>query len=277
MKNIRIAAIQMVSGCDVARNLADAALLIAKAVDSGAELIGLPEYFPVIGVDDSLPVAASEPYEQGPIQDWLKETAARHGVWLLAGSIPLRSDVPGMAFNSTLVLNPRGEVAARYDKIHLFSFTSDDERYNESACILPGQREVAFDSPFGRIGLSICYDLRFPELYRVLAAPAPLDLIFLPAAFTRVTGRAHWEILVRARAIENQCYLLTAAQGGEHESGRRTYGNSMIIDPWGEILARRATGKGFIMAELDHQRIAEVRHRLPAFSHRKDLAYCARA
>ncbi|MCL2022078.1 MAG: carbon-nitrogen hydrolase family protein [Betaproteobacteria bacterium] len=271
-RNARLAAIQMVSGSDVARNLADAALLIAEAVEAGAELVGLPEYFPIIGADDALLAGASEPFGRGKIQDWLRETAALHGVWLLAGSIPLCSDVPERVFNSTLVVDPEGEVRARYDKIHLFSFAAGEEQYNESACILPGQRKIAFDSPFGRIGLSICYDLRFPELYRALAASLPLDLIFLPAAFTRATGRAHWEILVRARAIENQCYLLAAAQGGKHESGRRTYGNSMIIDPWGEVVARRESGQGIALADLDHQRIAEVRQKLPALSHRKGLA-----
>ena len=262
-QNVRLAAIQMVSGRDVARNLADAAALIAEAAAEGAQLIGLPEYFPIIGADDSLLAQASEPFGQGLIQDWLREEAVRHGVWLLAGSIPLASDIPGRVFNSTLVLNPEGEVCARYDKINLFSFAAGDERYDESAVIVPGEREVGFASPFGRIGLSICYDLRFPELFRTLGTPAPLDLIFLPAAFTRVTGKAHWEILLRARAIENQCYLLAAAQGGEHDGGRRTYGNSMIIDPWGEIVARRESGEGVILADLDHARIAEVRQKLP--------------
>jgi nitrilase len=268
-ENVRLAAIQMVSGLDVARNLADAADLIAEAVNAGAELVGLPEYFPIIGAEDALLAGASEPFGEGRIQDWVRETARSHGIWLLAGSIPLRSDVPGRIFNSTLVVDPEGEVRARYDKIHLFSFAMGEERYDESASILPGAREVAFDSPFGRIGLSICYDLRFPELYRALAAPAPLDLIFLPAAFTRVTGHAHWEILVRARAIENQCYLLAAAQGGDHESGRRTYGSSMIVNPWGKVMARRETGKGVIVADLDHRRIADVRQKLPALTHRR--------
>jgi nitrilase len=277
MNNVRLAAIQMISGGDVGRNLADAASLVAEAVDAGAKLVGLPEYFPIIGPDDSLLTEASEPFGKGPIQDWLQETSVRHGVWLLAGSIPICSDVPGRVYNSTLVLNPKGEVCARYDKIHLFSFTSGEEQYDESAKILPGQRVVAFTSPFGRIGLSVCYDLRFPELYRALAEPLPLDLIFLPAAFTHTTGQAHWEIMTRTRAIENQCYLLAAAQGGRHEGGRRTYGSSMIIDPWGEVLARLETGTGVVLADLDHQRIAQVRQKLPALSHRKAAAWYTKA
>lgn len=268
-ENVRLAAIQMVSGLEVARNLADAAALIEEAVQAGAKLIGLPEYFPVIGATDARLAEVSEPFGQGMIQDWLREIAARHGIWLLAGSIPLCSDVDKRVLNSTLVLNPQGDVSARYDKMHLFSYATAEEQYDESASILPGERLVAFESPFGRIGLSICYDLRFPELFRALGSPAPLDLIFLPAAFTRTTGRAHWEILLRARAIENQCYLLAAAQGGEHESGRRTYGNSMVIDPWGEVIARRESGAGVVLADLNHQHIAAIRQKLPALRHRK--------
>jgi len=267
--NVRLAAIQMVSGSEVARNLADAAVLIEEAVDAGAKLIGLPEYFPVIGATDARLAEVSEPFGKGAIQDWLQKIAERHGIWLMAGSIPLRSDVEGRVLNSTLVVNPQGQVSARYDKMHLFSYTTAEEQYDESASILPGEQLAAFTSPFGRIGLSICYDLRFPELYRALALPDPLDLIFLPAAFTRGTGRAHWEILLRARAIENQCYLLAAAQGGEHESGRRTYGHSMIIDPWGEVMACREAGAGVVLADMDHRHMAAIRQKLPALQHRK--------
>ncbi|MDR2636966.1 MAG: carbon-nitrogen hydrolase family protein [Zoogloeaceae bacterium] len=270
-RNARIAAIQMISGTDVAANLERAAGLIAQAADAGAEILALPEYFPLIGASDARLREAGEAFGGGPIQDWLRETASRHGIWLLAGSIPLCSADPGRVLNSALVLDPAGEVRARYDKMHLFSFDNGREHYNEADNILPGHTPAACDTPFGRIGLSICYDLRFPELYRALGAPAPLDLIFLPAAFTDVTGRAHWEILLRARAIENQCYLLAAAQGGRHPTGRLTHGNSMIVDPWGEILARLDKGEGFLLAELDHRRIEHIRQQLPALGHRRTI------
>ena len=266
LQNARIAAIQMVSGPRVADNLATAGRLIADAVDQGAQIVGLPEYFPIIGAADADRVRAREAFGQGPIQDWLAETAARHGIWLLAGSIPLQASMPDKMRNSTLVLNPKGLVAARYDKIHLFGFRKGSESYDEAAFIEAGDQIQAVDTPFGRIALSICYDLRFPELYRALA---PVDLIFMPAAFTETTGKAHWEILLRARAIENQCYLLAVGQGGTHENGRQTHGNSMLVDPWGEILDRKLKGPGVVIGELDHARIAELRASLPALAHRK--------
>lgn len=266
LQNARIAAIQMVSGPRVADNLATAGRLIADAVDQGAQIVGLPEYFPIIGAADADRVRAREAFGQGPIQDWLAETAARHGIWLLAGSIPLQASTPDKMRNSTLVLNPKGLVAARYDKIHLFGFRKGSESYDEAAFIEAGDQIQAVDTPFGRIALSICYDLRFPELYRALG---PVDLIFMPAAFTETTGKAHWEILLRARAIENQCYLLAVGQGGTHENGRQTHGNSMLVDPWGEILDRKLKGPGVVIGELDHARIAELRASLPALAHRK--------
>lgn len=266
LQNARIAAIQMVSGPRVADNLATAGRLIADAVDQGAQIVGLPEYFPIIGAADADRVRAREAFGQGPIQDWLAETATRHGIWLLAGSIPLQASTPDKMRNSTLVLNPQGQVAARYDKIHLFGFHKGSESYDEAAFIEAGDQIQAVDTPFGRIALSICYDLRFPELYRSLA---PVDLIFMPAAFTETTGKAHWEILLRARAIENQCYLLAVGQGGTHENGRQTHGNSMLVDPWGEILDRKLKGPGIVIGELDHARIAELRASLPALAHRK--------
>jgi nitrilase len=248
----------MVSGTDVAENLALAARLLAQAAEMGAQLAALPEFFPIMDDAPAARLAASESFGAGPIQDWLRETALRHRLWVCAGSLPLRATVPGRICNSALVFDPTGECRARYDKIHLFAFDNGHERYDEAASILPGDQPVALDTPFGRVGLSICYDLRFPELYRALGTP---DLILVPAAFTEHTGRAHWEILLRARAIENQCYLLAPAQGGQHAGGRRTYGNSMILDPWGEILDRKGTGNGLVIAELDHQRIREVRQR----------------
>lgn len=264
-RNCRIAGLQMVSGPHVADNLQAAARLVAEAVEQGAEAVVLPEYFPIIGATDAERVAAREALGAGPIQDWLAETAQRHGLWIFAGSIPLVARDPAKMLNSTLVLDPAGQCVARYDKMHLFGFDNGSERYDEAASIEAGQTAVAVQTPFGRVGLSICYDLRFPELYRQMGL---VDLILVPAAFTDITGRAHWEILLRARAIENQCYVLAVGQGGRHENGRQTHGNSMMVDPWGEILDRKVRGPGVVIADLEHQRIAEVRRQLPALQHR---------
>ena len=268
-----VAAIQMISGPDVAPNLATAGRLIAEAAAAGAQLVALPEYFPLIGATDSDRLAAREPDGNGPIQDFLAEAARRHSLWLIGGSIPLRATDPAKLRNSCLVFDPQGKRAARYDKIHLFGFKNGDEAYDEAATIERGDQLVAFDSPFGRVGLAICYDLRFPELFRALTRlpnelPNPVDLLVLPAAFTETTGRAHWEMLLRARAVENQCYVLAAAQGGQHPNGRMTHGNSMVIDPWGEVLARMDKGEGVVIAELNRQRLVDIRASLPALKHR---------
>ncbi len=265
-ENGRIAAVQMISGPRVADNLATAGRLVAEAVAQGAQLVALPEYFPVIGAADADRVRAREDFGHGPVQDWLADTACRHGIWLFAGSIPLTASVPDKMRNASLAYDPAGQCVARYDKIHLFGFRKGDEHYDEASFIEPGETPVAVDTPFGRVALSICYDLRFPELYRRLA---PVDLILMPAAFTDTTGRAHWEILLRARAIENQCYVLAVGQGGRHENGRLTHGNSMIVDPWGEILDRKLKGPGVVIADFDHGRLAEVRASLPALAHRR--------
>ncbi len=264
-KNARVAAIQMISTPRVEENLRTAAALIARAAAEGAELVALPEYFPIMGRRDADKIAVREPDGDGPIQQFLAETASRHGVWVVGGSLPLVASVPDKVLNTCLVFNPQGVRVARYDKIHLFGFQKGEECYNESATIEPGRQPATFDAPFGRVGLSICYDLRFPELFRALGE---IDLLVLPAAFTEVTGRAHWEILLRARAIENQCYVLAIGQGGVHENRRETHGNSMLIDPWGEVIARRDKGEGVVIGELDHARIAEVRASLPALAHR---------
>jgi nitrilase len=208
---------------------------------------------------------AREVEGQGAIQDFLAATARQHGIWLVGGSLPLVSTEAGKVLNSCLVFDPQGERVARYDKIHLFGFQKDAERYNESATIEAGSQPVVFDAPFGRVGVSICYDIRFPELYRAQGA---VDLQIIPAAFTETTGRAHWEILLRARAIENQCYVLAVAQGGKHENGRETHGNSMLIDPWGIILDRLPKGPGIVIGDVDHARIADIRASLPALKHR---------
>jgi nitrilase len=269
--SLRIAAIQMISVPEVAPNLDAAARLIAEAADRGAQLVALPEYFPIIGSSDATRLAAREPAGNGPLQDFLASAAARHGLWLVGGSIPLVAHAPDKLLNSCLVYDPAGRLAARYDKIHLFGFTQGEERYDEAETIEAGPPvPVVFDARIGdrtlRIGLGICYDLRFPELFRAMGA---VDLIVLPAAFTDTTGRAHWELLLRARAVENQCYLLAAAQGGRHPTGRVTHGHSMIVDPWGEVLARMEYGAGTVVAELDPERIAAVQTSLPALRHRR--------
>ncbi|WP_153111698.1 carbon-nitrogen hydrolase family protein [Propionivibrio limicola] len=264
-KNARVAAVQMVSTPRVAENLKVAGELIAEAAAQGAELVALPEYFPIMGLRDADKVAVREAYGSGPIQDFLAETAQKHGIWLVGGSMPLVAREDGKVLNTCLAHDPNGACVARYDKIHLFGFQKGAERYNESATIEPGSEPVAFDTPFGRVGLSICYDLRFPELFRALGE---VDLLVLPAAFTEMTGRAHWEILLRARAIENQCYVLAIGQGGVHENRRETHGNSMLIDPWGDIVGRHPKGAGIVIGELDHARIAEIRTSLPALAHR---------
>jgi len=262
-----LAAVQMISTPRLDENLAAAERLINEAAARGARLVALPEYFPGIGSADADRLALTEADGCGPIQDFLAAQARRHRLWLVGGSLPLAASDPAKLRNSCLVFDPEGRRIARYDKIHLFSFAQNEERYDEGQTIEAGPpKPVSFTAPFGRVGLGICYDLRFPELFRALGT---VELIVLPAAFTDTTGRAHWEVLLRARAIENQCYLLAAAQGGRHPSGRVTHGNSMIIDPWGVVLARLDKGEGVITAALDLAHIAEVRARLPALAHRR--------
>ena len=261
----RVAALQMVSTPDVARNLAEAGRLIAEAASDGAQLVLLPEYFCFMGHRDTDKLALAEPYRDGPIQRFLAEAAHRHGIWVIGGTLPLKAPEPDRVLNTTLVFDPTGNEAARYDKIHLFNFEKGDESFDEARTIRAGDTVVTFDAPFGRVGLSVCYDLRFPELYRRMGDCA---LIVVPSAFTYTTGRAHWEMLLRARAVENQCYVLAAAQGGKHENGRRTWGHSMLIDPWGEIVAVRDVGASVVRGALDPQRIADVRQSLPAWRHR---------
>jgi len=255
----------MVSTPRVAENIETAARLVAEAAAQGAVVVGLPEYFPIIGSNDANRVAACETLGSGPVQDFLARAAREHGIWLVGGSIPLAARTGGKMLNSCLVFSPEGERVVKYDKVHLFGFAQGKERYDESATIEAGSRLAAFETPLARVGLSICYDIRFPELYRALGVT---DLLVIPAAFTETTGRAHWEILLRARAIENQCYVLAVAQGGVHETGRETHGNSMLVDPWGEVVARLGKGEGVLVGEVDRQRIATVRESLPALKHR---------
>jgi deaminated glutathione amidase len=265
---MKIAAVQMVSTPDVARNLDAAARLIAEAAAAGARLVALPEYFCLMGRKDTDKLALAEADAAGPIQQMLSDQARLHGVWVVGGTLPMRTDSPDRVRNSCCVYGPDGRRVARYDKLHLFAFDNGQERYDEGRVLEAGSTSAAFDADGLRVGLSICYDLRFPELYRALASP-PCDLVCVPSAFTHTTGRAHWELLLRARAVENQCYVLAPAQGGEHENGRRTWGHSMVVDPWGEVLARRETGPGIVLAQLDTERIASVRRQLPALEHRR--------
>ena len=260
----KVAALQMVSTPRVAENIDTAAALIAQAAMLGAKLVVLPEYFGILGMKDTDKVAVRESDGSGPLQDFLAAVAARHGIWVVGGSVPLSCDEPGKVLNTTLVYDDKGRRVARYDKIHLFGFESGTERYQESATIVPGSTPVALDTPFGRLGLSICYDLRFPELYRALAA----DIIVVPAAFTATTGRAHWELLLRARAVENLAWVIAAAQGGRHENGRETWGQSMVIDPWGNVLACQAKGAGIVIAQIDPAFQQKMRASLPALGHR---------
>ena len=261
----KVAAIQMASGPNVAANLDEAERLIDMAVEQGAKLIALPEFFPVMGVKETDKVAVCEEVGKGPIQRFLANQAKKHKVWLVGGSIPLMASVPNKVRNSCLVYDDKGKVVARYDKIHLFNLDLGNEHYHEQATIEPGKEIVTVDTPFGKLGLSICYDLRFPELFRAMG---DVDMIVLPSAFTDTTGKAHWETLVRARAIENLAYVIAPAQGGYHLSGRETHGNSMIVDPWGVILDRLPRGSGVVIAGVNPAYQASLRNSLPALKHR---------
>lgn len=265
---MKIAALQMVSTPDVVRNLAAAGRLIAQAAAAGAQLLALPEYFCLMGRRDDDKLALAEDDGQGPIQDFLAGQAREHRVWLIGGTLPIRGSQPGRVRNACCVWGPDGQRVARYDKIHLFSFDNGRESYDEGRVLEAGSEPVAFEAEGLRVGLSVCYDLRFPELYRALMHP-PCDLLVVPAAFTYTTGQAHWDLLLRARAVENQCHVLAIGQGGEHENGRRTWGHSQIIDPWGEVLALQADGEGVVLAELGLSRQQAVRLQLPALAHRR--------
>lgn len=262
---VRVAAIQMASGPSVSANLEEALRLIELAVAEEAKLIVLPEYFCIMGLHDTDKLNVREQPGEGMVQSFLSETARRFGIWLAGGSVPLVSQVPDKIYNSCLVYDDRGNQVARYDKIHLFGLALGNERFAEEKTIKAGDKVTVLDSPFGRIGLSICYDLRFPELYRMMEN---VDIILAPSAFTAITGKAHWETLIRARAIENQAYVIAPAQGGFHVSGRETNGDSMIVDPWGSVMDRLARGPGIVVATLDRAYQSSVRASLPALEHR---------
>jgi nitrilase len=267
---MKIAALQMVSTTRVDENLATAQRLIAQAARDGAELVALPEYFCLMGRTDRDKLGVAEAPDGGPIQSMLAAAAREHGVWVIGGTLPIRTDDPERVLNSNCVYAPDGTLAARYDKIHLFKYDNGRERYDEGCAIRAGSVPTTVQAVGLRVGLSVCYDLRFPELYREMMHP-PCDLISVPAAFTHTTGLAHWELLLRARAVENQCYVVAAAQGGTHENGRRTFGHSLVVDPWGEVLAMLPEGEGVVLAEVERERIASVRMQLPALEHRRGV------
>jgi nitrilase len=261
----RIAGVQMASGPNIPANLIEAKRLIEIAVEQGASLVALPEYFAIMGLKDTDKVDAREREGHGQIQSFLSDTARRHRIWLIGCSIPLDSGVAGKVYNAMLVYDDGGRQVARYDKIHLFSLNLGAEQFSEERTIEPGREVKTVDTPFGRIGLSVCYDLRFPELYRAMGRT---DIIVVPAAFTETTGRAHWEALIRARAIENLAYVLAPAQGGYHLSGRETHGHSMIVDPWGVVVDRLPRGSGVVIAGVNPSYQASLRESLPALEHR---------
>ena len=302
---MKVAAIQMVSGTRVDDNLQTARALLAQAAAGGAELAVLPEYFCVMGRRDTDKLALQEDLGVGPIQAWLAATARELDLWIVGGTLPLscepadagaprRSAGPsqakaaapsggsatgeavergGKCRNASLVFSPAGKRIAHYDKIHLFRFNDGERRYDEAAVLVPGSQPVTFDLPardghVWRVGMSVCYDLRCPELYRAYAAQGA-DLLLVPSAFTHVTGQAHWEVLLRARAIENLSGVIAAAQGGLHENGRRTWGHSMVVDAWGQVLAEHAEGAGVALAELDWAALHQRRQQLPALGHRR--------
>jgi deaminated glutathione amidase len=269
---MKVAAVQMVSAPEWPRNRDAAARLIAQAAAAGAELVLLPEYFCVMGRKDTdklaLAEVAGDVSASGPIQQFLSAQARQHGLWLVGGTLPVQTDNRSQVLNRCGVWRPDGQMHARYDKIHLFAFDNGHESYDEGRTLLAGQQPVALQAGALRVGLSICYDLRFPELYRALMQP-PCDLLCVPAAFTHTTGQAHWELLLRARAVENQCYVLASAQGGTHDNGRRTWGHSMVVDPWGVVLDVLPEGEGVVMADIDAARIQQVRTQLPALAHRR--------
>ena len=262
------AVIQMVSHDKVDANLAEADRLLAEAARAGARLAILPENFACMTAQPEVLHAMAEPASGGPIQQHLAEMARRHALWLVAGTLPLQSD-DGRLSNATLVFDDQGRHVARYDKIHLFDVAiPGGENHRESMHFAPGERVVVVDTPVGRLGLAVCYDLRFPELFRALVDQGA-ELFALPAAFTHTTGRAHWDALLRARAIENQCFMLASAQGGQHFAGRTTWGHSQIIDPWGEMLACHADGPGLAFANLDLNTLRALREQFPVLSHRR--------
>jgi predicted amidohydrolase len=266
----KCAAVQMVSSPSVSANLLEAEKLIGEAVSAGAKLVALPENFALMGDSENDKLKAKEADGSGPIQEFLVATAKKFAVWIIGGTIPLAANDPHKVHASCLVYNANGERVARYDKVHLFDVSVPDtqEVYRESDTIEAGDNDLVIGTPFGRLGIAVCYDLRFPEIFRRLA-DAGMEMLVIPSAFTAQTGAAHWELLIRARAVENLCYVLAPNQGGFHLNGRRTFGHSMIVDPWGTVLDCYKTGSGFVIADIDLERLEKVRASFPALSHRR--------
>lgn len=263
----RCAAIQMASSPNVSANLLEAEKLIAEAVKAGAKLVALPENFALMGDHELDKIKAKETDGSGPIQSFLATVAKKYGVWVIGGTIPIAGDADNKVRAACLVYNDQGERVARYDKVHLFDVNvpGSNEVYRESDSIEPGADMLVIDTPFGRMGIAVCYDLRFPEFFRKM----DVEILVIPAAFTAETGAAHWELLLRARAVENLCYVVAPNQGGFHLNGRKTFGHSMVIDPWGVVLDCYKTGAGFVSAEIDLERLEKVRGAFPALSHRR--------
>jgi len=264
-----IAALQMAAGPNVPANLLEAGRLIKEAAARGAGMVVLPETFAMMGVADADKVKVAETFGEGPIQAFLSQQARKYGVWIIGGTIPLRSDDPARSYAASLMYDAKGNVVARYDKIHLFDvmLSENQEVYTESDTTVPGNVPVVVDTPFGKVGMSVCYDLRFPELYRRLSEQGA-QILVVPAAFTELTGKAHWEVLLRARAIENLCYVVAPGQGGYHVSGRTTYGHSMIVDYWGRVRGVREKGAGVVLADIDLDALQQTRKTFPVLSHR---------
>lgn len=264
-----IAALQMAAGPQVQANLMEAGRLIKEAAARGAGMVVLPETFAMMGEDEADKVKIAETFGDGSIQTFISQQARKYGVWIVAGTIPIRSDNPAKAYAASLMYNAKGEVVARYDKIHLFDvvLSENQEVYTESDTTMPGKQPVVVDTPFGKVGMSVCYDLRFPELYRHLSEQGA-QILLIPSAFTELTGKAHWEVLIRARAIENLCYVVAPGQGGYHTSGRTTYGHSMIVDYWGRVRDVREKGAGVVLADIDLDALEQTRKTFPVLSHR---------
>ncbi len=268
-KNSIAGAIQMVSQPDVQRNLDNAYQLMVEATKSGAQWVVLPENFAHMGVREEDKLAIAETQGSGRIQDFLSKSARELNVWIVGGTLPLKAS-KNKVYASCLVYDNLGQMQGRYDKIHLFDVQvpESNESYMESATVESGNTPLVIDTPFGKLGVAICYDLRFPELFRLLEKKGA-QIIALPSAFTELTGKAHWELLVRARAVENSCYLIAASQGGKHQNSRETFGDSMIVDPWGKVLARQAKGQGWLCAKLDLDKLENIRGSFPVLKHRK--------
>lgn len=264
-----IAAVQMAAGSQVQANLMEAGRLIKEAADRGAKMVVLPETFAIMGVTEAERVKVAEVFGNGPIQAFLSQQAKKYGVWLVGGTLPLRSEDAARVYAASLMYNAKGEVVARYNKIHLFDvmLSENQEVYTESDTTMPGNKPVVVDTPFGKVGMAICYDLRFPELFRHLSEQGA-QIFVIPSAFTDVTGKAHWEVLLRARAIENLCYVVAPGQGGYHVNGRTTYGHSMMVDYWGRVRDVLDKEAGIVMIDIDLEALEQTRKTFPVLSHR---------